>query len=109
VISELRDKEFVQKPMSNKIYKVVSFHVPSDHIQMVEEWHFEKPQPDQLTRQMEVSLNQLAEDGWRVVGSETLLAGEYRLPLGPGQGELSLGYSVTRSLVVILEKDKPDQ
>jgi hypothetical protein len=37
-------KESLENPTPNKIYKVVSFAVPSDHI----EWHFEKTEPDQL-------------------------------------------------------------
>jgi hypothetical protein len=54
---------------------------------------------------MERSLNKLAEEGWKFVSTQALLEGQYRLPIENEGDELSLGYSVTSSLLVFLEKD----
>lgn len=90
--------------MLNKTYKVLSFSVPSNH-STITEWHFETPQPGPLGNQIEQSLNELAKEGWKVIGIQALQEGQYRLPLDNPRDVLSPGYGITSSILVFLEKD----
>lgn len=90
--------------MVKKTYKVLSFSVPSDHT-TITEWHFERPQPSLLGSQIEQSLNELAKEGWKVIGIQALQEGQYRLPLDDPRDVLAPGYGITSSILVFLEKD----
>ena len=59
-----------------------------------------------LTQDMETRLNEVAAEGWKVVGIQSVLRGEYSWNRGGYRhGGSGYGYSLTDAFIVVLERE----